>query len=104
MRGKIQKPCRVCEKLFTPCADCENDKTMFRWKRITCSQKCAKEYFAKVEASRQPKVEGVCPQPVEIESAEFNNTVSENITVTEDIKPKRTKKNSIKNEESEQIG
>lgn len=104
MRGKIQKPCRICGKLFTPCSDCENDKTMFRWKRIACSQKCAIEYFAKVEASRQPKVESIDPQPVEIENTEINNTVSENFIVAEDIKPKRTKRNSNKNEESEQIG
>lgn len=103
MSGKIQKPCKICGKMFTPCTDCENDKTMFRWKRIACSQKCAKEYFAKVEASRQPKFEGTYPQPVKIENAENNNTVSEYLTVAEDIKPKRAKKNRIKIEESEQI-
>lgn len=53
MASKIQKPCRVCGKMFTPCADCENDKTMFRWKRVACSPECAKEYFRRIEESRK---------------------------------------------------
>lgn len=66
-----QKPCRVCGKLFTPCTDCANGKTMFRWKKIACSQKCAKEYFAKIEASRQPKSQGMDSQPVKIDDSEM---------------------------------
>lgn len=45
--------------MFTPCADCENDKTMFHWKKVACSPECAKEFFAKIEASRQPKVKNI---------------------------------------------
>lgn len=52
MPNKVQKPCKICGKLFTPCSDCESDKTMFHWKRVACSPACAKEYFAKIEASR----------------------------------------------------
>lgn len=54
MAGKVQKPCKICGKRFTPCADCANDKTMFHWKKVACSPECAKEYFARIEASRQP--------------------------------------------------
>ncbi len=53
MTGKVQKPCKICGKMFTPCADCENDKTMFRWKRVACSPECAKKYFARIASSRQ---------------------------------------------------
>lgn len=102
MRGKVQKPCRICGKLFTPCSDCENDKTMFRWKRIACSQKCAKEYFAKVEASRQLKGEGVDPEPVRTDNLETTDIVSK-VTI-EQAESKRTRKrNDSKNKESEQI-
>lgn len=65
MASKVQKTCKICGKMFTPCADCENDKTMFRWKKVACSPECAKEYFAKIEASRQPKFESAAPQTVE---------------------------------------
>lgn len=102
MRGKIQKPCRICGKLFTPCSDCENDKTMFRWKRIACSQKCAKEYFAKVEASRQSKGEGVDPEPVRTDNLETTDIALG--IIMEPVEPKRTRKrNNSKNKESEQI-
>ena len=104
MSSKVQKPCKTCGKMFTPCADCENDKKMFRWKKVACSPECAKKYFAKIEVSRQPKVENVGSQTVEMENREKINTVSENATVTEDIKPKRTRKKNIENKESEQIG
>ncbi len=53
MANNVQKPCRICGKPFTPCGDCENDKSMFRWKRVACSPKCAKEYFARIDRSRQ---------------------------------------------------
>lgn len=57
MADKVQKPCRVCGKMFTPCADCENDRTMFRWRKFACSLDCAKEYLSKIEESRQAKTE-----------------------------------------------
>lgn len=57
MAEKVQKPCKTCGKMFTPCADCERDKTMFHWRSVACSLACASQYFAKIEASRQPKAE-----------------------------------------------
>lgn len=95
MANKVQKPCRICGKMFTPCADCENDKTMFRWKRIACSQKCAKEYFAKVESSRQAKAANAAPQPVGIWNIEPTDTVSE--VTAENVNLKRTRKKNIEN-------
>ncbi len=104
MASKVQKPCRICGKMFTPCADCENDKTMFRWKRVACSPECAKEYFAKVEAIRLHHAENSETCANEVGNIKITNTVSEQTTVAEDIKPKKTrKKNDIKIEESEQI-
>ncbi len=96
MANKIQKPCRVCNKMFTPCADCEADKTMFRWKKFTCSLNCAKEYFAKIEASRQSKIEVEIIQNDDVSS-------SNEVIDTGTIKPKRGRKKNIDNEEREQI-
>lgn len=102
MANKIQKPCRICKKMFTPCTDCENDKTMFRWKRVACSPGCAKKYFAKIEASRQPKFESTYPQPISTENLKTNDIVSD-VTIKQ-VEPKRVrKKNDSKNKESEQI-
>lgn len=53
MSDKVQKPCKICGKMFTPCSDCANDNSMFRWRRVACSLECAKKYFARIEWSRQ---------------------------------------------------
>lgn len=98
MANKVQKPCKICGKMFTPCADCENDKTMFRWKRVACSPECAKEYFRRIEESRQPMVQNV---KVESISVDNNGDVDDTENVGEEIKPKKTRKRN--NVEREQI-
>lgn len=102
MSGKVQKPCKICGKMFTPCADCENDKTMFRWKRVACSPECARKYFAKIEISRKQKSETIESQSVGIKDISTTDTGLEN--TIENVKPKRTRKKNIENKESEQIG
>lgn len=52
MSYKVQKPCRVCGKMYTPCSDCENDKSIFRWRTVACSIECGREYFSRIEKSR----------------------------------------------------
>ena len=63
-----------------------------------------KKYFEKIEASRHPKPEKTKIQDTKMENIHITDMVSENITVIENSKSKRTrKKNDIKSEESEQI-
>lgn len=95
MASKIQKPCRVCGKMFTPCADCENDKIMFRWKKFSCSLDCAKKYFVKIEESRLAKT-----------GTEFiydNSMTVSGENGTENPKQKKIRKKTIDEKESEQI-
>lgn len=99
MANKVQKPCRICGKMFTPCADCENDKTIFHWRRVACSLDCAKKYFKKIEESRQFKVEKESIQ----KNDHDENLDSSKMTNTNILKPKRSRKNNIENKESEQI-
>jgi hypothetical protein len=42
---KKKIPCRVCGKLFTPCAYCQSNADEFRWRNFACSMKCAKKYI-----------------------------------------------------------
>lgn len=95
MANKVQKPCKICGKMFTPCTDCENDKTMFRWKRVACSPECAKEYFKRIEESRKPKIIS--------ESIHNNDTGLSDEQDEEILKPKRGRKKNIEIEEREQI-
>jgi hypothetical protein len=55
MSYKVQKPCRVCGKLYTPCSDCENDKEIFRWRTVACSYECGQEYLKRVLEARSDK-------------------------------------------------
>ncbi len=53
MSQKVRKPCKVCGKMYTPCADCEKDKTAFHWRSVACSLECGMEYFKMVKAARK---------------------------------------------------
>ena len=78
MAYKVQKPCKICGKLYTPCGDCERDSVAFHWRTVSCSFECGQKYLQKVMAARE-------------------------LSKLKELKPK---KNSFKNEnnkESEQI-
>lgn len=49
----VQKHCRTCGKLYTPCANCENDNTAFHWRTVACSYECGMEYFKAVMKNRE---------------------------------------------------
>ena len=100
MSYKVQKPCKVCGKMYTPCADCENDKTIFHWRTVACSYECGMKYFKMVEEARKPKEE-----KNEIETVENTSAVNEDNTdkvVAEKPHKKTTK--TVNKVESEQIG
>ena len=52
MSYKVQKPCNVCGRLYTPCGDCERDNTAFHWRTVACSYKCGQEYLRRVMEAR----------------------------------------------------
>ena len=37
--------CRVCGKLFKPCAYCQSHADVFRWRNFACSRECATKYI-----------------------------------------------------------
>lgn len=87
MTYKVQKPCKVCGKMYTPCVDCERDQSIFHWRTVACSVECGLEFFRQVEEARKPK---------ETEHKE------ESVPVSEETKTIKKKKSTVKNnEESE---
>lgn len=66
-------PCRVCGKLFTPCAYCQTHADVFRWRNFACSIECAQKYIADTLEYRtasknkvvEPIVAGVVEEKVE---------------------------------------
>lgn len=62
---KVQRPCRVCGKLYTPCSDCDNDKTAFHWRSVACSIECGRKYLQMVLEARgevKPQVNTIEPK------------------------------------------
>ena len=99
MANKVQKPCRVCGKMFYPCVDCAKDKTMFHWRAVACSIECAKKYFEKVEESRKPK------QEIKNEKPKTDNIIPEEVVEEKVERPKKMRKQFFEEnkEESEKI-
>lgn len=46
-------PCRVCKKLFVPCAYCQSHSDVFRWRNFACSRECATKYIDDTIAYRE---------------------------------------------------
>lgn len=57
MANKKMIPCRVCGKLFEPCATCQEHNDMFRWRNFACSRECAEKYIAETIAYRNSSKE-----------------------------------------------
>lgn len=45
MSTKKKIPCRVCGKMFEPCAYCQAHADTFRWRNFACSRECATKYM-----------------------------------------------------------
>lgn len=68
MAYKVQRPCKVCGKLYTPCADCEKDKSAFHWRTVACSPECGKKYFEMVMKARNKTKAKIRPKKTPVES------------------------------------
>lgn len=73
MTNKKMIPCRVCNKLFEPCATCQAHNDMFRWRNFACSRECAEKYISETIAYRNSSKEGK------------NNSVADDVTVESNI-------------------
>lgn len=103
MTEKKKIPCRVCGKLFEPCAYCQSHADVFRWRNFACSVECATKYVNDTITYR----ESIKNKNEKIASkiAVENETKSEDVvTTTMTTKKRSVKKNSttvIKNNKTE---
>ena len=96
---KVKKPCKVCGKLFTPCSDCENDKTAFHWRTVACSIECGRKYLAMVlEARTYDNVKDSIGNSVSVD-----NTIDVQEDMHEATTVKKRKYTKSKNATKEQI-
>lgn len=71
MAEKKKIPCRVCGKLFVPCAYCQEHADVFRWRNFACSRECAYKYINDTIAYR--------------ESLDKKDTVENKVVVKEEV-------------------
>lgn len=99
MSYKVQKPCKVCGKMYTPCGYCESDKSAFHWRTVACSYACGQEYLRRVMEARSKNKE---------KTENKEETTTSNKVVETKFNKKMSKRVEIKanknKEESEQIG
>ena len=100
MSYKVQRPCRVCGKMYTPCSNCDNDNIAFRWRTVACSVECGMKYFKRIEESRH---HNDVPNKSD-DTTPLMPSIHEGSTYTKDTVSKTRKYTKKKNnEESEQI-
>ena len=85
MANTKQIPCRVCGKLFTPCAYCQSHSDTFRWRNFACSIECAQKYIADTLAYRAAS-KNKAEEPVVVDVVEKN--VEQTITTKKKTKKK----------------
>lgn len=111
MANKKIIPCRVCGKIFEPCATCQSHNDMFRWRNFACSRECAEKYISETIAYRNSIKEdkqshnSVIDNAVSVESniVTIDNNEQQSNTTKRKYKRKSTNDVEIINEEREQI-
>lgn len=87
MAEKKKIPCRVCGKLFEPCAYCQSHADVFRWRNFACSKECATKYINDTIAYREAL------KNKESKTIQAVETVIEDVSVE---KPTTTRKKTSK--------
>ncbi len=91
MAEKKKIPCRVCGKLFEPCAFCQSHNDVFRWRNFACSRECATKYINDTIAYRRSlnnKKEEVNSVETKNESVNEESSEEKPITTREKINKK----------------
>lgn len=102
MSEKKNIPCRVCGKLFTPCAYCQSNTDAFRWRNFACSMKCAKKYIDDTVAYRANlNDKGKTAVKEKAEANYVKKTAAEKTVMTESKKNKEVPIDIIEAENNE---
>ena len=90
MAEKKKIPCRVCGKLFEPCAYCQSHADVFRWRNFACSRECATKYINDTIAYRESLKN---KETETVKEVEHIVSATENVSVE---KPTTTRKKTTK--------
>lgn len=105
MAEKKKIPCRVCGKLFIPCAYCQSNTDTFRWRNFACTIECAKKYIDETNAYRATlngKGETAAKEKTNINFVKKNAATKEKINKNNSLNVvKSTTEETIKNIKTE---
>lgn len=98
-KEKKKIPCRVCGKLFEPCAYCQSHADVFRWRNFACSRECATKYINDTIAYRESLKNKETEIVKEVESvvSATENVSVEKSTTTRKKSTKKTSTDIIEN-------
>ena len=101
MDEKKKIPCRVCGKLFKPCAYCQSHADVFRWRNFACSKECATKYINDTIAYRESlkNKEGKVSEKTEIVREDIS--AEKSTTTRKKVSKKSTNVVDIENENKE---
>ena len=103
MQNKKTIPCRVCKKMFVPCAYCQSHANTFRWRNFACSIECAKKYIEEATNYRNSLNQIVVEEtPIE-NTVDVSKLEQPSEEIMEETKKVATKKKNKKVSESENI-
>lgn len=96
-------PCRVCGKLFEPCATCQAHNDIFRWRNFACSKECAEKYISETITYRNSLKQSRNCDSIESVSEVGNTVENNNTTKKRNYRKKSADNVETINEEREQI-
>lgn len=104
MAEKKKIPCRVCGKLFEPCAYCQSHADVFRWRNFACSRECATKYINDTIAYRESlKTKDDDKNVVDVENADMASNEDTYVEKTITTRKKSNKRNSVNIVENDDV-
>lgn len=97
MSIKEKIPCRVCGKLFEPCAYCKANSDVFRWRNFACSKECATKYIEEAIAYRESLKRNTKNAPIKNPNEKKDSQNSRMLAEKSVTAKKKLNKNSSEN-------
>lgn len=104
MKEKKLIPCKVCGKMYEPCAYCQSHADTFRWRNFACSIECANKYVVDAKNFRKKQKDNLSTETTTYSSKEqLYNEGDSHPNMSNYSKKKNSKKtvlNDTKSDES----
>lgn len=90
-------PCKVCGKMYEPCAYCQSHADTFRWRNFACSIECANKYVSDAENFRKKQKDNTSISRTTYGKESINNESDSYLNMSVHSKKKNAKKTEFDN-------